>query len=157
VLTPKPTDVRQLIDGVATLYRESHPALSITTRHPDDLPLLEVDPDHIKRAVLNLVDNAVEAIGDSGTVCIETLHVADTGHARIIVADSGPGISAEDREKLFLPYFSTKVAGMGLGLSIVHEIVTEHGGTIWVEDNEPSGTRFVIEVPVSRTVAQVEA
>ena len=157
VLTPRPTDVRQLIDGVASLYRESHPALSITTRHPDDLPLLEVDPDHIKRAVLNLVDNAVEAIGDSGTVRIETVHVADTGHARIIVADSGPGISAEDREKLFLPYFSTKVAGMGLGLPIVHEIVTEHGGTIWVEDNEPSGTRFVIEVPVSRTVAQVEA
>jgi two-component system, NtrC family, nitrogen regulation sensor histidine kinase NtrY len=157
VLTPRPTDVRQLIDGVASLYRESHPALSITTRHADDLPLLEVDPDHIKRAVLNLVDNAVEAIGDSGTVCIETLHVAETGHARIIVADSGPGISAEDREKLFLPYFSTKVAGMGLGLPIVHEIVTEHGGTIWVEDNEPSGTRFVIEVPVSRTVAPVEA
>ena len=66
------------------------------------------------------------------------------------MADNGPGISAEDREKLFLPYFSTKVAGMGLGLPIVHEIVTEHGGTIWVEDNEPSGTRFVIEVPVSR-------
>src|SRR5439155_1539423 len=68
VLTPQPTDVRQLIDGVASLYRESHPALSIETHHPDDLPLLEVDPDHIKRAVLNLVDNAVEAIGDSGIV-----------------------------------------------------------------------------------------
>ena len=157
VLSPRPTDVRQLIDGVASLYRESHPALSITTRHPDDLPLLEVDPDHIKRAVLNLVDNAVEAVGDSGIVRVETRHVAETGHARIIVADSGPGISPEDREKLFLPYFSTKVAGMGLGLPIVHEIVTEHGGTIWVEDNEPSGTRFVIEVPVSRTVAPVEA
>jgi two-component system nitrogen regulation sensor histidine kinase NtrY len=157
VLTPKPTDVRQLIDSVASLYRESHPALAITTRHPDDLPLLEVDPDHIKRAVLNLVDNAVEAVGAGGTVRVETRHVADTGHARIIVADSGPGISSEDREKLFLPYFSTKVAGMGLGLPIVHEIVTEHGGTIWIEDNEPSGTRFVIEVPVARTVVPVEA
>jgi two-component system, NtrC family, nitrogen regulation sensor histidine kinase NtrY len=157
VLTPRPTDVRQLIDGVATLYRESHPTLSITTRHADDLPLLEVDPDHIKRAVLNLVDNAVEAIGDSGVVCVETVHVAQTGHVRIIVADNGPGIGPEDRERLFLPYFSTKVSGMGLGLPIVHEIVTEHGGTIRVEDNDPTGTRFVIEVPVSRTAAPVEA
>ncbi len=157
VLTPRPTDVRQIIEGVASLYRESHPALSITTRHADDLPLLEVDPDHIKRAVLNLVDNAVEAIGDSGVVRVETVHVPETGHARIIVADNGPGISFEDRERLFLPYFSTKVSGMGLGLPIVHEIVTEHGGTIRVEDNEPTGTRFVIEVPVSRTAAPVEA
>src|SRR5882672_7277260 len=157
VLTPRPTDVRQIIDGVASLYRESHPALSITTRHADDLPLLEVDPDHIKRAVLKLVDNAVEAIGDSGVVRVETVHVPETGHARIIVADNGPGISFEDRERLFLPYFSTKVSGMGLGLPIVHEIVTEHGGTIRVEDNEPTGTRFVIEVPVSRTAAPVEA
>src|SRR5213594_458551 len=157
VLAPRPTDVRQLIDSVAILYRESHPALSITTRHPDDLPLLEVDPDHIKRAVLNLVDNAVEAVGGTGDVRVETVHVAETGHARIIVADNGPGISAEDKEKLFLPYFSTKVAGMGLGLPIVHEIVSEHGGTVWIEDNDPKGTRFVIEVPVSRAGVTVEA
>jgi len=107
--------------------------------------------------VLNLVDNAVEAIGDSGVVCVETVHLPETGHARIIVADNGPGISHEDRERLFLPYFSTKVSGMGLGLPIVHEIVTEHGGTIRVEDNEPTGTRFVMELPVSRTAAPVEA
>jgi two-component system nitrogen regulation sensor histidine kinase NtrY len=157
VLAPRPTDVRQLIDSVAGLYRESHPALSITTRHPDDLPLLEVDPDHIKRAVLNLVDNAVAAVGGAGEVRIETVHVAGTGHARLIVSDNGPGISAEDKEKLFLPYFSTKVAGMGLGLPIVHEIVSEHGGTIWIEENHPRGTRFIIEVPVSRAGVTVEA
>jgi two-component system nitrogen regulation sensor histidine kinase NtrY len=157
VLAPRPTDVRQLVDSVASLYRESHPALSITTRHPDDLPMLEVDPDHIKRAVLNLVDNAVEAVGGTGEVQVETAHGPEAGHARIIVADNGPGISAEDKEKLFLPYFSTKVAGMGLGLPIVHEIVSEHGGTIWIEDNAPRGTRFVIEVPVSRAGVTVEA
>src|SRR5437764_6325629 len=112
VLAPRPTDVRQLVDSVVSLYRESHPALSITTRHPDDLPLLEVDPDHIKRAVLNLVDNAVEAVGGTGDVRGETVHEIGRGHARIIVADNGPGISAEDKEKLFMPYFSTKVAGM---------------------------------------------
>ncbi len=92
-----------------------------------------------------------------GEVMVETVYLPETGHARIIVSDTGPGISAEDKEKLFLPYFSTKVAGMGLGLPIVHEIVTEHGGTVRVEDNEPRGSRFIVEVPVSRTAAPVEA
>ncbi len=157
VLAPRPTDLRPLVDAVVALYRESHPAVPLSARHAGDLPLLEVDPDHIKRAVLNLVDNAVQAVGASGEVVVETAHVPETAHARIVVADTGPGISPEDKEKLFLPYFSTKAAGMGLGLPIVHEIVTEHGGTIRVEDNEPRGTRFVVEVPVSRTPAPVEA
>ena len=157
VLAPRPTDVRPLVDAVVTLYRESHPGVPLATRHVGDLPLLEVDPDHIKRAVLNLVDNAVQAVGTVGEVMVETVYLPETGHARIIVSDTGPGISAEDKEKLFLPYFSTKVAGMGLGLPIVHEIVTEHGGTVRVEDNEPRGSRFIVEVPVSRTAAPVEA
>jgi len=157
VLAPRPTDVRPLVDAVVTLYRESHPGVPLATRHVGDLPLLEVDPDHIKRAVLNLVDNAVQAVGTVGEVMVETVYLPETGHARIIVSDTGPGISAEDKEKLFLPYFSTKVAGMGLGLPIVHEIVTEHGGTVRVEDNEPRGSRFIVEVPVSRTAAAVEA
>jgi len=154
---PKPTDIRPLVDGVATLYRESHPALRITTRHVSDLPLVAVDPDHLKRAVLNLVDNAVEALGGSGEVLVETEHLAEAGRIRIIVADSGPGIAPEDRDKLFTPYFSTKVTGMGLGLPIVSEIVDEHGGSIRVEDNLPTGTRFVIELPVATVAAPVEA
>src|SRR3990172_2988826 len=157
VLTPRPTDVRQLIESVASLFRDSHPALTLVLRHDGNLPLLEVDPDHVKRAVLNLVDNAVEAVGGVGTVVVETAHVPETGIARIVVADTGPGIRPEDKEKLFLPYFSTKAAGMGLGLPIVHEIVVEHGGTLRVEDNEPHGSRFVVEVPVARAGAPVEA
>jgi len=156
-LTPRPTDVRQLIESVASLYRDSHPALTLVIRHAETLPLLEVDPDHIKRAVLNLVDNAVEAVGGTGTVVVETAHVPEAGTARIVVADAGPGIRPEDKEKLFLPYFSTKAAGMGLGLPIVYEIVSEHGGTIRVEDNVPRGSRFVVEVPVTRAGAPVEA
>ena len=73
------------------------------------------------------------------------------------MADDGPGIQAEDKERLFLPYFSTKSTGTGLGLSIVQQIVTDHGGTIWVEDVTPQGTRFVVELPVGRlTAAPVE-
>jgi two-component system, NtrC family, nitrogen regulation sensor histidine kinase NtrY len=155
---PKPTDVRPLVEAVASLYRESHPGLALATRHADDLPLCEVDPDHIKRAVLNLVDNAVQAVGATGgEVVVETQYVADAGRVRIVVRDSGPGIPVEDRDKLFLPHFSTKVTGMGLGLPIVSEIVTEHGGSVSVEDNEPRGSRFVIELPVARTPATVEA
>ena len=157
VFVPKPTDLRPLIDGVAGLYRESHPSLTIVTQHAEDLPLLEVDPDHIKRAVLNLVDNAVEAVAGTGVVVIETEYIADSARVRLTVSDNGPGIPSDDRDKLFLPYFSTKVAGMGLGLPIVSEIVNEHGGVIRVEDNQPAGSRFVVEVPVSRTPAPVEA
>src|SRR5882724_4463444 len=154
---PKPTDVRPLVDAVASLYRESHPHCTILTRHAEDVPVLDVDPDHIKRAVLNLVDNAVEAIASGGTVTLETDYVPDTARVRLAVVDTGPGIPSEDRDKLFLPYFSTKVTGMGLGLPIVSEIVNEHGGIIRIEDNQPSGTRFVIEVPVTRAPAPVGA
>jgi two-component system, NtrC family, nitrogen regulation sensor histidine kinase NtrY len=155
---PKPTDMRPLVEGVAGLYRESHPGLALTTRHADDLPLCEVDPDHVKRAVLNLVDNAVEAIGTTGgAVLVETQRATDPGRVRIVVSDTGPGIPLEDRDKLFLPHFSTKVTGMGLGLPIVSEIASEHGGTVSVEDNEPHGSRFTIELPVARTPAAVEA
>jgi two-component system nitrogen regulation sensor histidine kinase NtrY len=155
---PRPTDVRPLVEAVAALYRESHPGLALATRHTDELPPCEVDGDHIKRAVLNLVDNAVEAVGaDGGEVLVETQYVADPGRVRIVVSDTGPGIPLEDRDKLFLPHFSTKMAGMGLGLPIVSEIATEHGGTVRVEDNEPRGSRFTIELPVARTPAPVGA
>jgi signal transduction histidine kinase len=88
---------------------------------------------------------------------VETEYLLEPPRVRLVVADTGPGIPSEDRDKLFLPYFSTKVAGMGLGLPIVSEIVNEHGGTIRVEDNQPAGTRFIIEVPVTRAPAPVEA
>jgi two-component system nitrogen regulation sensor histidine kinase NtrY len=150
--TPRLTDLRPIVDGVATLYRDSHPALTIVTRHADDLPLLEVDPDHLRRAVQNLVDNAVAAVGGRGEVEVDTA-LADSGRqARIVVSDRGPGIPDADREKLFLPYYSTKVSGMGLGLAIVQEIVAEHGGRLRLEPNVPHGSRFIIELPVAPAV-----
>jgi two-component system nitrogen regulation sensor histidine kinase NtrY len=154
-LTPRPTDVRPIVDSIASLYRESHPALTIRTRHAEDLPPLEVDSDHFKRAVLNLVDNAVDAVNGVGEVTVETELVDASGRARITVADDGPGISAADQDKVFTPYFSTKVAGMGLGLPIVHHIVAEHRGTVRVEANHPRGSRFIIEVPVARGAVPV--
>jgi two-component system, NtrC family, nitrogen regulation sensor histidine kinase NtrY len=154
--SPRPTDVRPVVEAVAALYRESHPALRLTTRYADALPLLEVDPDHLKRAVLNLVDNAVEAVAGAGQVDVDVLTAADGGSVQIVVADDGPGIKAEDKDKLFLPYFSTKTNGMGLGLPIVSEIVIEHGGTVRVEDNVPRGSRFTLELPVLRAAVPIE-
>lgn len=157
VLTPKPTDLRVIVDTVAALYRESHPGLALTTRYGDDLPLVDVDPDHVKRAVLNLVENAVDAVAGQGLVEVEIVHRPVTARVELIVSDTGPGISAEDKERVFLPYFSTKTTGMGLGLPIVHEVVSEHGGTVRVEDNRPRGSRFIVELPVSRTPASLRA
>jgi two-component system nitrogen regulation sensor histidine kinase NtrY len=81
------------------------------------------------------------------TIVVETRHDRPNGVVRVVVSDNGPGIPAVDREKLFLPYYSTKRRGSGLGLAIVRRIIAEHGGAIDVQDNEPHGTRFVIELP----------
>jgi two-component system nitrogen regulation sensor histidine kinase NtrY len=156
-LTPHPTDIRPIVESIASLYRESHPALTICTRHAEGLPPLEVDADHFKRAVLNLVDNAVDAVSGVGQVAVETQFLEERGRARIVVADDGPGIGPTDPDTLFTPYFSTKVTGMGLGLPIVHHIVSEHRGTIRVEPNSPRGSRFIIEIPVARGAVPAEA
>jgi two-component system nitrogen regulation sensor histidine kinase NtrY len=146
---PRLTDVTALVDGVTALYRDAHPHLTIAARHGDAVPMLEVDPDHVKRAILNLVDNAVAAVRGTGDVDVETTAIDGGRRVRIVVSDHGPGVPPALRERLFQPYYSTKVAGMGLGLAIVQEIVAEHGGVLRLEDNVPQGSRFVIELPVS--------
>ena len=137
--------------------RRPLPGLAPGAVHPGgvspELGSLQVDPDQLKRAVLNLVDNAVEAVSQTGDVTVETVWLPEAGRARIIVSDKGRASPDEDKERLFVPYFSTKATGMGLGLPIVHQIVTDHGGTIWVEDNPPHGSRFVIELPGERVPA----
>jgi two-component system nitrogen regulation sensor histidine kinase NtrY len=147
-LAPKPTDLHRLLDGAVALYGETHPEVTLRTAFAPDLPVLEADGDQLKRALLNLLDNAVEA--GATHVHLGTRWDRGAGRVEIVVADDGPGIAPEVRDKLFLPYFSTKTTGMGLGLPIVHQIVTDHGGHIRVEDNRPKGSRFVIDLPVIR-------
>ena len=108
---------------------------------------MRLDADQMKRVLINLVDNAIEATDKKGTVVISTEFDRTHGRVRLGVADDGPGIPAEDREKLFVPHFSTKKRGSGLGLAIVNRIVQEHQGVIRVEDNRPRGARFVVELP----------
>jgi len=115
-----------------------------------DLPRVHVDPDQFKRVVVNLVDNAAEAMRDSMVRQLMVITRATSADSvELLIADTGCGISAGDKEKLFLPYFSTKGRGTGLGLAIVSHILSEHSGRIRVEDNRPAGTRFFIEVPVA--------
>jgi two-component system nitrogen regulation sensor histidine kinase NtrY len=150
-LAPRPTDLHRLLDAVLALYGETHPAVTLRGQFAPDLPALLADGDHLKRALLNLLDNAVEA--GATDVVLATRWDRTAGRVEIVVADNGPGIAPDVRDKLFLPYFSTKTTGMGLGLPIVHQIVTDHGGHVRVEDNRPSGSRFVIDLPVIRSAA----
>jgi signal transduction histidine kinase len=108
------------------------------------------DAESIKRAVANLVDNAADALQDSlvREIEISTALVASRDAVEISVADTGHGVTHELKEKLFLPYFSTKRRGTGLGLAIVSRIIEDHHGSIRVEENQPVGARFVVELPV---------
>ncbi|MCU1349629.1 MAG: sensor histidine kinase, partial [Acidobacteria bacterium] len=132
-----------ILQQAASLYRDVKPGVTVTVAADDDLELL-MDPEQIRRAVGNLLKNAVEA-----TECGEVRVTARRNTQRIVieVADPGRGVPDADKEKLFLPYFSTKGRGTGLGLAIVHRIVNDHDGRISVHDNYPKGTRFEIELP----------
>ena len=141
------TDLHELLADVLLLNRGILPEVELRTRFADALPRVSVDPQKIRRVMSNLIDNAVEAMDRRGTIDIETEYVPAERLVRIVVADDGPGIPATEREKLFLPHYSTKKRGSGVGLAIVRRIVTEHGGTIEVADNLPRGTRFAIELP----------
>jgi two-component system, NtrC family, nitrogen regulation sensor histidine kinase NtrY len=142
-----PTDLHVLLDDTLTLYNGLFSHLRIDPRYDPALPLVRVDPDQIKRVLVNLIDNAIEATSRSGTITIETQHDPSNNLARLVLADNGPGIPPADRDKLFMPYYSTKKRGSGLGLAIVRRIVAEHGGTIEVGENTPTGARFTIELP----------
>ena len=119
----------------------------IGERFAAGLPLVRLDPEQVRRVIINLVDNAIEAMERHGHIILETQHDGANNVARVVVADDGPGIPSAEREKLFLPYYSTKRRGSGLGLAIVRRIIAEHGGNIDVGDNTPRGTRFTIELP----------
>ena len=142
-----PTDLHALLTDVLALYRGIFADVELRPRFAEGLPRVAADPEQIRRVIINLVDNAVEAMDQHGAIDIETHHTPGENLVRIVVADNGPGIPATEREKLFLPYYSTKKRGSGLGLAIVRRIVAEHGGSIDVTDNVPRGTRFAIELP----------
>ncbi|MBL7179492.1 MAG: ATP-binding protein [Pseudomonadota bacterium] len=145
---PKPCDLPPIIEETLALYKEGHPNISFEFSVKDDIPQLNLDRQQIKRVMINLVDNAISAIKEQGSISVTITNDSILKIARIEVADDGDGISDEDKTRLFEPYFSTKKSGMGLGLTIVSTIVADHNGMIRVQDNQPRGAKFVIELPI---------
>ena len=152
---PLPSSLNEIVENALRIFEGRLRGIEIHRDLSPDLPLALVDPEQLKRAVANLIDNAAEALEHALQKEIWVRTTLDPEHdvVEIMVADSGPGIAPEDKEKLFLPYFSTKHRGTGLGLAIVSRIVSEQKGIIRVEENQPTGTRFIIELPVERTPA----
>jgi two-component system nitrogen regulation sensor histidine kinase NtrY len=153
------TDVNRLIEDTLALYGGilQQRTLRIQRRLAATLPAVRLDAEQMRQVIINLVDNAVEALGGAEvgagsdgappTIVVSTAHDARSGVVRIVVSDNGPGVPPEDRDKLFMPYYSTKGRGSGLGLAIVRRIIVEHGGSIVVGPMLPSGTVFTIEMP----------
>jgi len=150
VAKPQPADINEVIENALSMFDGRLDGIGVHTTLASDLPKVMADSEAIKRAVANLVDNAAEASQDSVVREIEitTALVASRDAVEIVVADTGHGVTRELKEKLFLPYFSTKKRGTGLGLAIVSRIVEDHHGSIRVEENRPVGTRFIVELPV---------
>lgn len=145
---PAPSDLNQVVRAAMEVFGGRLEGFDVRLSLEPDLPQVNVDPEQFKRVVVNLVDNAAEAMQNSMVrgLLIGTRLLAPE-IVELVVADTGPGVSPEVKEKLFLPYFSTKRRGTGLGLAIVARIVADNGCTIRVEENKPTGTQFIVEIP----------
>ncbi len=145
---PVPCHLMPIVEETLALYREGHSRINFKINNTSDIPILNVDRQQMKQALLNLIDNAIGALKGTGNITISVAHDPILKKVRMEIADDGPGISNEDKTRLFQPNFSTKKTGMGLGLTIVNTIIADHNGMINVQDNAPRGAKFVIELPV---------
>jgi len=143
---PKEVDLEKLVAETVQLYQGLKPGLEVTTEIAPEAATARFDPDQLKAVLINLLDNAVAATEPPGEIRVTTA-AGPGGGVELAVADTGTGIRAEDRAKLFLPYYSTKGRGSGLGLAIVHRIVTDHNANLRVDDNPPKGSVFTVEIP----------
>lgn len=151
VAQPRPSDLNQIVESAVLLFEGRMHNIRVETHFEPGLPPVMADPEALRRALANLIDNAAEAMQDSllRVLSISTTAGERSGMAEVIVADTGPGLTDEMRERLFLPWFSTRQRGTGLGLSIVAKVVQDHGGSIRAENNAPAGARFIIELPLA--------
>jgi len=140
-------EIGPIITESVALYREGNPNIHFSLEIEDDLPHLKLDKKQMRQVMINLIENAIAAVGEEGEIRITAS--AEDGIVRITVSDTGSGIADKDKSFLFEPDFTTKPAGMGLGLAVVSTIISEHKGRIYAEDNHPRGARFIIELPVS--------
>ncbi len=144
-----PDDLNDVVREALFLFKEGHRDVEFDFSEQPSIPPVELDREQIKRALFNLLDNAVASLNGKGRVEIATRFDETFGMVRLEVADEGEGIAREDRGRVFEPYYSTKKDGTGLGLSIVGTIVADHRGYVRVRPNQPRGTRFIMEIPVT--------
>ncbi|MFC1849752.1 ATP-binding protein [candidate division CSSED10-310 bacterium] len=144
---PQSTDLHHFIDAILDGFSHLHPKIEIIKNFTTQIPGVNLDENLMKQALTNIIDNSVEAMANQGTLEFKTSFDTFLNIVRLEICDDGPGIRAEDKDKLFMPYFSTKKRGTGLGLAIVARIIAEHYGYVRVADNQPQGTRFIIELP----------
>ena len=146
---PSENNLNEVINECLTLYQEAHKQITFQRALDQYLPNTLFDREQIKRVIINLLENAVAAITTEGIIKLESAYNRELKIITITVADSGCGIPAEDKTRLFEPYFSTKKTGTGLGLAIVSTIIADHNGYIRVRDNKPKGSLFIIELPAA--------
>jgi two-component system, NtrC family, nitrogen regulation sensor histidine kinase NtrY len=148
---PQPANLNTIVENALSMFNGRLDNIQVRTDLASELPHVMADPEAMKRALANLVDNAAEAMQDSMVreIQISTALLASRDAVELVIADSGHGVTQDLKEKLFLPYFSTKKRGTGLGLAIVNRIIEDHHGSIRVEENNPVGTRFIVELPVA--------
>ncbi len=146
--SPAPNQLNEVLAEALTLYQEGHKDITFSLSTDDAMPVFNLDREQVKRAVINLLENAVSAVNGDGRIDISTSYNASLKMAIFSVSDNGVGIPPEDKPRLFEPYFSTKKSGTGLGLAIVSTIIADHSGYIRVKDNTPRGTTFIVELPV---------
>jgi len=162
---PVETSLNDVVRDAVNLYADRLKGIRINCGLSGDLPRLWLDTAQIKQVLVNLIDNAVEALSSDGEhegngsergsqegklISIESHYVRSSDSVRLTVSDTGHGLSARDRDQVLLPKFSTRSRGTGLRLAIVSHIIADHKGRVWVEDNQPRGARFIIELPVGR-------
>jgi len=147
---PHPEDINEIVENALAMFNGRMDRITLQKSLAPNLPKVMADAEAIKRAVANLVDNAAEAMQDSlvREIQISSSLVASRDAVEVAIADTGHGVTPELKEKLFLPYFSTRKRGTGLGLAIVSRVIEEHHGSIRVEENHPIGARFILELPV---------
>ncbi len=156
---PRPADINEIVEGTLAMFNGRLDGIHVEKQLDSNLPLAMADPEAIKRALANLIDNAAEAMQDSHVreIHITTSLLDGRDGLEIMIADTGHGINREVKEKLFLPYFSTKKRGTGLGLAIVRRIIDDHHGSIRVEENKPAGAKFLVELPLATEMAASES
>ena len=147
-LNLRKSPLQDLLKNLVTFFQEEASSLGITlqTEIPLDLPLLKIDPERLTQAFINIMKNGMQAMGQGGTLRIETKSLKES--VEVIISDSGPGIPPEQMEKIFNYYYTTKEKGVGLGLPIAHRIIEAHDGQLKIESRVGSGTRVMVTLPI---------